>query len=132
MSGLVLDTSVLATWWRRKGGQGPLDRMPRRVDKWARELIRIRGADRIVSPVYLEFVCGMNSATRLSYAEQFLDQFQVLDDWHIADADWSEARRIARRIPSDGRPRQLVDCLIRAVSNRFRCEVDTLDHGFPR
>ena len=51
---------------------------------------------------------------------------------NVTTADWQEAIRIARRVPRNRKPRQLGDCLIRAIANRLRYKVETLDADFPK
>jgi predicted nucleic acid-binding protein len=125
----ILDTSVLISFWRRRGGQ-PADIEQARA--WSRELIDLERTHAIVSPVYLEFVCGARVRSELTLADAFLSSFDVKDGWEIRATDLNEARRIARRIPRDGRPRQLGDCLVKAIANRLRCDVVTRDEHFPR
>lgn len=80
----------------------------------------------------IEFLSGARDAAELQAFEAFLSAFESLDQGDIRPSDWHETLRLARRIPRDGRPRQLCDCLIRALANRLRCDVLTVDHGFPR
>ena len=86
----------------------------------------------IVTPVFLEFIGGVRSAAELQLAETYLNQFHVVDNGKVLEEDWQEAERIARRVPRDGTPRQLGDCLIRAIANRLRYDVSTIDQRFPR
>jgi predicted nucleic acid-binding protein len=125
----ILDTSFLISFWNRRGGQ-PDDVEQARA--WGYELVELERTNSIVSPVYLEFVCGARSQKDLIAAEAFLSSFDIRDGWDVRSADLNEARRIARRVPRDGRPRQLGDCLIKAIANRLRCEVVTRDERFPR
>jgi predicted nucleic acid-binding protein len=99
--------------------------------QWATKLIRTYSTDVIVTPVYLEFVAGTKSAAELRTARAYLGALRILDKGKILDRDWVEARRLAERIPRDGKPRQLGDCLIKAIANRFGYEVFSSDQGFP-
>jgi predicted nucleic acid-binding protein len=128
----VLDTSVLIRHWHRSVTR-PLERLS--IDdarKWARELIAIEETDAIVTPVVIEVVCGVRSAQELRLARAYLDEFRILDGGEVTVADWTEARRLAERIPRDARPRQLGDCLIQAIARRFKYLVRSFDTGMPR
>jgi predicted nucleic acid-binding protein len=127
----VLDTSVLLTHWRNRCGNS-LERITRKdAEKFARELIALRRSDCIVTPVFLEMVCGTRSKHELDVTHAYLDQFKILDKGKVLPQDWEEARRIGERVPRDGKRRQLGDCLIRAIARRFGFDVDTSDRGFP-
>lgn len=129
----VLDTSVLIRHWRNcRVGQPLIDVNPVQAEEWARKLIQIEQADSIVTPVYLEFVSGARDRTELHLARAYLKPFSILDRGTITAADWNEARRLAERIPPSGRPRDLGDCLIKAVATRLGFEVRTFDTGMPR
>jgi predicted nucleic acid-binding protein len=131
MARRLLDTSVLVSWWRRKGGRGSLEKIDDDVRNWSEELLELHAAAGIVSPVYIEFVCGFTESRRLHLGELFLEVFDVLDHWKVGKRDLDEARNIARRIPRNRKPRQLGDCLIRALANRLNYEVVTTDQSFP-
>lgn len=124
----ILDSCKLIAWWRKKGGR-PADFDEAR--SWADELIALYGDAGIVSPVYLELLGGASTAEDARLVEAFLSTFPLLDSWQIATEDLQVATRIARRIPRNGRPRHLGDCLIRALADRLRCDVETDDDGFP-
>jgi predicted nucleic acid-binding protein len=81
-------------------------------------------------PVYIEFLAGVRNSVELQLATAYLKEFEILDNGTVEKADWSEAERVARRVPQDGRPRQLGDCLIRALAKRLRGDVATLDLRF--
>jgi predicted nucleic acid-binding protein len=85
----------------------------------------------LVTPVVIEFLAGVRGRHELELADKFLSEFAVLDDGNVVPSDWQEARRLARRVPQDGTRRQLGDCLIRAIANRLRADVLTLDEDFP-
>lgn len=127
----VLDTSVLIRWWRicRDRTRGELT--PARVRGWARELIAFHESDAIVTPVYLELIAGVRDRQELHLTQVFLNEFRCIDEGHIPQQDWQEALRLAQRIPRDAKPRQLGDCLIRAIANRLKHQVVTYDGSFP-
>jgi predicted nucleic acid-binding protein len=127
-SRVVLDTSVLIRHWHRSGP--PADEKAARSA--AEGLVRTQATGLILSVVYLEFVCGIGSRRELLLAEAFLAAFDVADGWEVRESDLREAHRLARRVPRDGRRRQLGDCLLRAMANRLRLSIRTLDSGFPR
>ena len=85
-----------------------------------------------MTPVYIEFLGGARSAAELKLYVEYLKSFDVLDKHRIAPEDCQEAIRIAQRVPRSGSPRQLGDCLIRAIANRLNADVFTLDREFPR
>jgi predicted nucleic acid-binding protein len=128
----LLDTNILSAQWQRKGGRRAQGFSSEDVKGWADELIAMHGGAAIVTPVYIEFICGATSQREMQLAESYLAVFQIADLGDIRVDDWSEAGRIARRIPYSGKPRQLGDCLIRAVANRLRMDVISGDLGFPR
>jgi predicted nucleic acid-binding protein len=100
--------------------------------RWARELIQIEETDAIVSPVALEMLCGARDAHELRLSVAFIEEFRLADLGRVISEDWKEARRLAVRVPWNGRPRQLGDCLIRAIANRLKLRVKTFDTGMPR
>lgn len=131
MSRMILDTSYLIAFWKRKLQSSAAPSLAN-ARAWAIELCELQGTNAIVSPVYVEFVCGARTSGETRLFESFLSAFRLLDAWEIRRSDWDEALRIARRVPQNGRPRQAIDCLVRAMANRLGCTVLTLDVGFPR
>jgi predicted nucleic acid-binding protein len=129
---LVLDTSVLLRHWHRSVTRHLERSTMDDASKWARELIAIEETDAIVTPVAIEVICGVRTAQELRLTRAFLDELRVLDGGDVTAADWNEARRLGERIPRDGRPRQLGDCLIQAIARRFKFLVRTFDTGTPR
>jgi predicted nucleic acid-binding protein len=128
----VLDTSILLRHWHRSVAS-PLEQFT--IDdarRWAREVIDLQESDAIVTPVVLEVICGARTSHELRLSQAFLDEFRIIDGGKATDRDWEEARRLARRVPHDGRPRQLGDCLIRAIANRLKFMVRSFDTGMPR
>jgi predicted nucleic acid-binding protein len=128
----ILDTSVLIGAWQRGRGRGPLPSDLDVVRQWAEQLISLYRSDAIVTPVAIEYIAGVRSSEELRTALAFLDCFRVIDAANVSPDDWLEARRLAERVPRDGRPRHLGDCLIRALARRLRHDVVSLDLAFPR
>ena len=124
----VLDTCVLIRFWREQGLAACADR--RALRSRARELAKFHASNFIVSPVYLEMVAGATNSWELSQTRVLLSEFKVLDGWDIRPEDLLEARRLAERVPANGRKRHLGDCLIAALAQRFRCRVVTSDLSF--
>jgi hypothetical protein len=83
----------------------------------------------IVTPAYIEFVAGTTSAHELRLARAYLAEFEIVDKGRILDQDWIEARRYAERVPRNGKPRQLGDCVIKAIAKRLNYDVDTFDES---
>jgi predicted nucleic acid-binding protein len=99
---------------------------------WAKEIITRYDTNAIVTPVYIEVIAGVQNQRELQLTREFLDCFQCVDMRRILPQDWNEVIRLAQRIPRNGKPRQLGDCLIRAIANRLRYEVETSDERFPK
>ena len=130
MTRRVLDTSVLIRYWNQRrtrvAGASIAD-----SETWAGNLIDLYRTRAILSPIYLEFICGLNRRPELEAGKRFLEQFEVIDGWRIQPEDLQEAKRIAQRVPRTGKPRQLGDCLIRAMATRLRHDVVSVDQSFP-
>ena len=88
-----------------------------------RQLLILHGSDGIFTPVKIEFLAGARDSLELRLFQAYLSAFPVLDNGETPSRDWTETTRIAQRIPTNGKPRQLADCLIRATANRLHCEV---------
>lgn len=128
----ILDTSMLIGHWQRSLRREPKDLTSERVRVWARQIASLHGTRSIVTPVRLEFIAGVRSSSELDFARSFLSEFEIADDGKILEQDWRHAENLAARVPQSGKPRQLGDCLIRAIAHRLRCEVRTADKSFPR
>ncbi len=129
----VLDTSILILHWRTSRGGSSLDRSTEDDARtWAHRLIALEKADAIVTPVYVEMICGVRGSHELLLTTAYLHSFRVIDGGNVLPEDWREAIRLARRVPRNGKPRQLGDCLVRAISDRLNHNVRTVDQGFPR
>ena len=126
----ILDTNWLCKLWQDRA-QRPLSHWSREDSRrWAKELIEIRGTNAIVTPVALEFLTGVRPG-EADLAQTYLDEFDILDGGKIPREDWERAKKYAQRIPRDGKPRDLGDCLIKAIADRFGRDVDTRDKRFP-
>jgi predicted nucleic acid-binding protein len=123
----ILDNNRLCEHWRSSVKPKTRDQ----ARGAARRLIDLRRTNAIVTPVKIEFLVGARSKEELELFEAFLSQFSVVDKGSILDGDWLEAERIAKRVRHDNKPRQLGDCLIRAIANRLNYAVDTADSSFP-
>ena len=127
----ILDTNVLIDLWK-----GRIPEFKRVTDgksamSAAQEWMNPNPNDAIVTPVKLEFLGGALSKDEMKITDLFLGQFDIVDEGKILDEDWIEAERLARRIPFEPSPRGMVDCLIRAIANRFNCAVKTSDLTMP-
>ena len=130
----IIDTSILVSCWRRRLSQSgkPVAQITKAdASNWAIDIAPSKSRS-IVTPVAIEFLAGARNAHEIALFRSFLDQFQILDRGVISREDWVAARRIAERVPRDSKPRQLGDCLIRAVARRLGCDVWTNDEAFPK
>ena len=130
MAKRVLDTNILVTGFREL--QPYASRRPADAERQAQGLLKSRDADGIVSPVEVEFLCGIVDRHQMELAEAYLEQFPVLDRGLTPVEDWSEARRLAKHIGYQAQPRDLGDCLITAIAARLRAEIVTDDKGLIR
>lgn len=132
MQRLILDSCVLVDHWRRCWSQSSRKRTAPRPRDWAAKLIELYRTDAIVTPVSVEFLVGFTNSRELEQARIFLQEFHCVDEQDIPKDDWHHTLRLARRIPHHGKPRQIGDCLIRAIADRLRYDVHTADQGFPK
>ncbi len=129
----VLDTSILISHWRRCRSARPLAQINEtEAESWALRLIEIERSDAIVTPVLIEFLRGIGDKREMILARAFLKPFKAIDDRRTLKRDWQEALRLAERVPANRRPRDLGDCLIKAIAQRLNYEVRSLDTGMPR
>src|SRR5208282_6526749 len=129
----VLDTSILISHWRRCRSARPLAQINEtEAESWALRLIEIERSEAIVTPVLIEFLCGIRDKREMILARAFLKPFKAIDDRRTLKRDWQEALRLAERVSANRRPRDLGDCLIRAMAQRLNHDVRTLDTGMPR
>jgi predicted nucleic acid-binding protein len=133
MRRLVLDTNILIAYWKRCRAGRPLTQISASdVQSWAQRLIELEDSNAIVTPVLVEFLCGVTDKTEMKLSRAFLRAFDPIDRGKILDADWREARRFAERVPRSGRSRDFADCLIKAIAQRLRHDVRSFDSGMPR
>ncbi len=132
MKKAVLDTSVLIRHWLNRRGRMRGEVTVAVVKRWARELIELERSDAIVTPVYVEMIAGVSDKRDLLLTKAFLNEFRCIDAGLIPEQDWRETVRLAQRVPHDSKPRQLGDCLVRAIANRLKYNVTTFDTGFAR
>ena len=131
----ILDSNKLinhwhAEWIKAKNRRSQLTKDD--VRQWAQNLIASVQNDAILTPIYIEFIAGTRSSNELELACTFLGEFNCIDNGEITSQDWREAERYAMRVPKDGHPRELVDCLIKAIAKRLRMDIDTADKRFAR
>ena len=127
----VFDTNVLVSHWRIRRQERHISEIQTSESReWAAELIRQMNSNAIVTPVRLEFLAGTRDAHEWNLAEAYLENFQIVDDGLITESDWANTARRISRIPRDGRPRHLVDCLILSICDRLRYEVLTSESRF--
>jgi predicted nucleic acid-binding protein len=123
----VLDTNILMAHFHKLR---PLDgKSPAASAEWAGRLMQDKESDAIVSPVVVEFLCGVLNQDERMLREGFLKAFRVIDGYRTLPEDWAEALRIAKHPGFHATPRDLGDCLITAISSRLRHEVLTDDKG---
>jgi hypothetical protein len=81
MRHIVLDTTMLIAQWRRRRSSRPLTELDEaEVERWARQLIEIERSDATVTPVLLEFLCGVGDKREMILARAFLKPFKAIDD----------------------------------------------------
>ena len=131
MSRSLLDTSVLIGNWNRLSRGQIVNKTESDGRDWAKRLVVLHKTSNVSTPVVVEFLAGSRNRHELLLARAYLQQFDIIDNGRILQEDWNRARRIAERIPPDGKRRQMGDCLIRAIAKRFNCEVITSDDRFP-
>jgi predicted nucleic acid-binding protein len=81
---------------------------------------------------YVEFIAGVRSSVELKLARSFLYEFVTVDKGKVTEDNWGRAMQFAARIPKDGKPRELGDCLILAIADRLKHDVQTLDRRLRR
>jgi predicted nucleic acid-binding protein len=113
MMKFILDTNILIRHWRRRYVRPQKKHRAKDARRWAQELIRREGTDAIVTPVYVEMVCGALTEQEARLTQAFLGPFRCVDDQDIPADDWRGAIRLAAR--PRGKARDLGDCLIRAI-----------------
>jgi predicted nucleic acid-binding protein len=133
MRRFVLDTNVLVQHWRRsRSGGAPGQVKELQAGVWARRLIDLENTNAIVTPVVLEYLCGVRDQMERGLTRAYLKPFESVDKGRILAADWREAKRLAERVPRNGRPRDFSDCLIKAIATRLNYQVRSFDTGLPQ
>ena len=125
----ALDTSELSAHFDRY--KAKLHRYTEEDAKqWAEGLIKFRETDVIVTPVFIELIAAAQNAHQLKMYRAYLSKFRRFDKGRILPTDWEQAANLAARIPRDGKPRQLGDCLLLALEKRFNLRFITRDKRF--
>lgn len=134
MRNLILDSNILISHWRQSRPKALDQSGDADAERWAANLIRIHQTDAILTPVNLEIVGGVVHRHEMALTRTYLKCFRILDGGRITTDDVTLARQLAERIPPGPEPlrRGAVDCLIKAIARRYRCEVRTCDLGMPR
>jgi len=102
---LILDTSILINHWQRCRTGRSTDRISESdAEGWAKELIRIEDSNAIVTPVLLEFLCGVRDKREMILARAFLGVFRCLDSGKTLVSDWREAWRLASECQATDAP----------------------------
>src|SRR5437660_193519 len=123
MKKVVLDTSVLISFWRQRRAAALVNNSAKQAESWGRDLVRLHDTDAIVTPVYIEMVAGTMNRHELSLTKAYLKTFRCIDQGNILSRDWQEAIRVAQRIGRQPLRRDLGDCIIRAIADRLHHEV---------
>ena len=127
----VFDTNYLISHWRISRRDRHISQISlEEVKNWARDLIRRVNSNAIVTPVRLEFLAGTRDDHELALAEAYLKHFELVDEGIITGQDWSGTLKRISRIPLDGRPRHVIDCLILSICDRLHYEILTSESRF--
>jgi len=125
-----LDTNVLIDHFNRLRSLG--HKTVSDAEEWARSLILVRSTNVILSPMVIEFLCGILDQDEVVLREAYLKPFLVLDRQKITAGDWREAQRIAKHVGAHAKRRSLGDCLITAIADRLKLEIVSEDQGLKR
>jgi predicted nucleic acid-binding protein len=125
-----LDTNILINHFLRLRPLG--NKTVRDAEAWAHALISERSANVILSPMVIEFLCGILDQNEVDLREAYLKPFLVMDRQRITVGDWREARRIAKYAGAQAKRRSLGDCLITAIADRLKLEIISEDQGLKR
>lgn len=72
----ILDTNLLINHWGRCRVQHKNRSISaNHAQKWAEQLIEIEYAQAILTPIYIEYLCGQTSAEKVKLAQAFLGKF---------------------------------------------------------
>jgi predicted nucleic acid-binding protein len=132
MATRILDTCIHIRHWKQCERHLKQPAQISDMEQWAELLIRMYDTSVTLTPIRLELIAGTKSSDELQRIEKYLSYFQNADEGIILRQDWQEAERIARRVPRDGKPRQLGDCLIAAIARRLKYAIETFDENFPK
>lgn len=124
----VADSSYLISFWR-SNNLGQL-RDENAVREKAREFQALYRCEHVLTPVVIEMLAGVMSNKELKYTRAFLDEFEVADKGKVTELDWKNAKVLAERFGAVRKPRQLGDCLIKAIADRIGYDVDSGDLFF--
>jgi predicted nucleic acid-binding protein len=127
MAKRLLDSNILINHWH---SYLPQIRTEKTMRQWAKNLIQTHSTNCICSPVEIELLAGTRSQSELKLHRAYLEAFHNIDGGTILKDDWQLAKQIAERVPRDGKPRDLGDCLIEAIAARRHYEVLTGDRRF--
>ena len=129
----VIDSNVLLGLWHGRY-PSPIKvkvRTKRTAKLVAATWLRIYPGDGVLTPIRLELVGGGLDRDAVQLTDYFLDLFPLFDGGDVRREDWNTASRLARRVPFEPRPRGAVDCLTRAICQRLRLDLESLDTGLP-
>jgi predicted nucleic acid-binding protein len=130
MAKQTYDTNIFINHFNRHrplDGKGEKD-----AEGWAQALISDNDTKLFVSPVEIEFLCGVIDEHEMRLREAFLSKFEVVDDHKTLPEDWKEARRLAKHPGYQPRSRDLGDCLLLAITARLNLGIITDDKGLKR
>ncbi len=129
----VIDSNILlALWHGRYPSPTTLKVRTRPTAKLvAAAWLKIYPGDGVLTPIRLELTGGGLDRAAVQLTDYFLDLFPLFDGGDVRREDWDTASRLARRVPFEPRPRGAVDCLIRAICQRLRLDLETQDTGVP-
>jgi predicted nucleic acid-binding protein len=127
----ALDTCELSARFDESKGEGRLHEYTEAdAKRWADDLIKFWKTNVIATPVAIELLARARNAHELRMYRAYLSKFRDVDEGRILATDWEEAANKAARIPSDGRCRDLVDCLLLALERRLNLRFITRDKRF--
>jgi predicted nucleic acid-binding protein len=130
MSKQTFDTNILINHFNR---HRPLDgKSEKDAESWVQILTQDHDTKLILSPVEVEFLCGVVDEHEMRLREAFLRRFEVADDHRTLPEDWKEARRFAKHPGYQPRSRDLGDCLLLAIADRLNLRIITDDKGLKR
>lgn len=129
----VIDSNILLALWH---GRFPSPTKVKVRTKPTAQLVagawlKLNPGDGGLTPIRLELVGGSLDRDAVRLTDYFLDLFPLFDDGDVRREDWDAAARLARRVPFEPRPRGAMDCLIRAICQRLRLDLETQDTGVP-